>query len=345
MNYPKLIAYLVLVVGLAAILMVSSVCRMSLQEARADRDRWRDERVRLEARAHRAEKEFLTASEQKADERRALDGELDEARKGVADLQKQSGQLSKRVQGLAAEAKSLQAEKEKLRAAVEKLTKGRLLLDAENRTLREAAATLRQELVGAVSGHEKLEKALGEIRSLVEQLASSTATSSEKLMRGVEELQAVRTTSDRLATEITTLTGELRVTTNRLAKTELLAERYRLERDRLTLENRELSRGGPPQRTASPPNPKPEPGTKPKPPARPTIVATIAAVSDGDGVVVVNAGTKSGVVEGTLFSVYEGDTVVATIRAADLYADYTGCVIVTKRADAVIKKGLAARAQ
>lgn len=68
----------------------------------------------------------------------------------------------------------------------------------------------------------------------------------------------------------------------------------------------------------------------------------VEAVDDKEGLVVIGAGTKHGVVEGALFDLFDGVDRVATVRAQKLYEDFSGCTVESREPAAAIRKGLRA---
>ncbi len=351
MKYRTVTAYLVLIVSLLALLVFLVISQRSLRDAQADRDGWLTERAELEAslvdctdarneleaRFGSRERELLSTIQAQTDERIELMRQLEDAGARIAELERRESELG---------------------GQIDRLTSQNTALDGIKTELGEKLAAVKAEIASRAAESSKLQETLTALRGLVDEFGTRLAQSEKALLAGIEELKTLEKSNGVLSVEVTRLNGELRTTAAELRESRLLAERYRVEREKLTLELETLrarvaatgtdggargagkrsgdggsdgSTGGEEKRSdGDPPS-----GNGGK------IDARVAAVDEREGLVVINAGSKAGVEIGMLFRIVDsGGQEVATVRAARVAPEYTGCEVATRTPGVAIEKGL-----
>lgn len=302
--------------GILIVLILLSIAyaiNTSLMDARADREAretrdldWKEDHDNR-----------LTAQQARLEELTTITGEIRNALDDVRKVTARSSELDVKVGELA--------------SAQSKLQDRQGALDKERANFEKAVGDLRQTV-------ENLARGLQDSQASSERLSASFADVITRLDELGSEIQATRSSTEKSVAEL----GELR-NKSAVLSVEIMRTRESFESDLQKLVKQLQTSGAPVPTTNNGTEqdraPADASGTDKNNPATTPITASVAAVSNEDGIVVLDRGSNAGIEVGMRFSIFHGDTWLATVKIRRVAETTSGGTVVRKIDEQGIQNG------
>jgi chromosome segregation ATPase len=295
------------------LLSIAYAINTSLMDARADREA-RDTRERGWKDAHDTR---LQANETRLDELTRVTGDVKEALDDLLAVGRSFSDLDTKITDLA-------AAQSKLREDHDALREDRDRNDSRNSELQRAVEGLARTLEESRKSSDATSKSVAEVLARLDELNSEISGVRTNVERSIEKLKGLRKKSAVLSVEIMRTREKFESEVAELA-TEIHAIKTqdRLPVDPLAKDDRET------QQTADTKD-----NLEPK-----TIEAHVAAVSNEEGIIVLDHGSEAGIEIGMHFTVFRDDKWLATVEIRKVAPSNSGGTILKKIDERTIQKG------